>query len=294
MKIKMTGTGLLLTLIAAYAPICGATGFKDMAKELSRAAKSAGIERIAVLPFVPADGSNVKDGWNLSEKLITQVVRAGKVQVVERSLLRNLMEEHHLAQTGMLNPAMLKKIGQVTSVEAIITGSFVTSSREFVVNARLINVETGVIIAAVEHEEDRDWLNSATFSNNQLPGLWVPAPEFTVEAPSMPAEDSIALKDAPADTSCIGAAERVDRLEGQILELKARYWANQLKKGISLASIKVNPGSTISDPTLKKAFYERMKHWYEFEKETGLTPQEVQRFISIDGKAYALYRECGV
>lgn len=296
MKAMTAGTGLLLTLLLTPIPICSANGFKSMAKELSRAAKNAGIERVAVLPFVPADGSSAKDGWNISEKLMTQVVRVGKVQAIERSLLRNLMEEHHLAQTGMINPAMLKKIGKLFSVEAIVTGSFVTIGREAVVNARLINIETGVIIAATEREVDRDWFDTAGAgqADGQLASLWVPAPEFIAATPPLPSKDFLELRDAPAEISCAAAAERVDLLESQILELKARFWASQLRKGTSLAKLKVNPGSTISDPSLKKDFYDRMNYWYGLDNIPELTQSEIKRFVFIDGAAYSLYRHCGV
>ncbi|MFH1620286.1 MAG: FlgO family outer membrane protein [bacterium] len=288
--------GVFIALLLTSSPLCAANGFKAMAKELSRAAGSAGIERVAVLPFVAADGSSAKDGWNISEKLITQVVRVGQVQAVERSLLRNVMEEHHLAQTGMIDPNMLKKIGKVFSVEGIVTGSFVTLDEKVVVNARLINVETGVIIAAVERQADREWFDAtgSDRSDSRLASLWVPVPEFTVEALSLPPEVSSELRDAPTDNSCEGASERVDRMESRILDIKARYWADQLKKGASLAGLKANPGSTISDPSLKKAFYDRMKYWYGLENVPALTPSELQRFFSIDGKAYSLYRECAV
>ena len=80
------------------------------------------------------------------------MVRIGKVQAVERSMLRNLMGEHHLAQTGMIDSATLKKLGKVFSADGVVTGSFINLGQKAVVNARLINVETGAIIAAVERK----------------------------------------------------------------------------------------------------------------------------------------------
>jgi len=266
-----------------------------MAKELARAAMKAKIERVAVLPFTAAGGGSSGDGWNVSEKLITQLVQTGKVQAVERSLLRNLMDEHHLAQTGAVDPTTVKKIGKILSAEGIVTGSLVAIGREAVVNARLINVETGVIIAAVERRVDREWLDSAmdSFPVGPPASVWVPAPELTVEVPAALSVSAPELRDAPADGSCEGASARIDSLEREILDIKARYWAGRLKKGGALAHVKVNPGSTITDPALKKAFYDRLKYWYDLDHVPALTPSEVRRFVSIDGKAYSLYRECG-
>lgn len=278
----------LLLLSLATAP-AAADGFKAAAKELSAAARKARIERVAVMPFVPADGSDPKEGWNVSERFVTQLVRGGKVKAVERSLLRKLLEEHRLGETGALDPRTLKKLGQVFSAEGIVTGSFVTSGRRLIVNARLIDVETGVIVAACERSVEKDW--SEPVENGRI---YVPVPQFTVEAPTIESDDSADLRDSVADDSCDGAATRVDRLEEEILDLKARYWALRLREGLKAADVKRNPGSTISDPGLKQAFYERLKAWHAQPAIPALSPREIQRFIAVDAKAYSLYQRCGI
>lgn len=289
MKNRIAGTALAITL--ALPGVCAAGGFKAMAKELSRTAREAGIQRVAILPFVPVDGGGAKDGWSISEKLMTQVVRVGKVQAVERSLLRELLGEHRLAQAGVVDPRTIKAIGKVYSVEAIVTGSFATVGGKAAVNARLVHVETGAILAAVERRVDRDWLDAP---GEQPASLWVPVPELTVEAPPLPSLDLSQLRDAPSEEACAGASERVDRMESQILELKTRYWAGQLRQGASLAGLKSNPGSTISDPFLKRKFYDRMKYWYGLDSVPELTPAETLLFAAVDRKAYSLHRDCGV
>ncbi|MBI4385917.1 MAG: hypothetical protein HY551_00895 [Elusimicrobia bacterium] len=101
-------------------------------------------------------------------------------------------------------------------------------------------------------------------------------------------------RDAPTGEGCEGASERVDRLESRILDIKARYWANHLRKGKSLAGLRVNPGSTISDPGLKTSFYKRMEYWYNRGEVSELDARELQLFRTIEAKAYSLYRECGI
>lgn len=282
-------TFVLAGMIAAaiMATRAQADGFKAMARDLAAEAKKSGVSRVAVMPFEPADGGSVRDGWNISEKLVTQLVRTGKVQTLERSMLKTLMEEHQLGRTGALDPATLRKLGRVLSAEAIVAGSFVTIGREVVVNARLINTETGVIIAASERRAERDWFDAAI--------LFVPAPEFTVEAPSIITEGELALKDSVADeVNCNNAATTVDRLEAQIIDLKARYWAHKLKKGLNMATLKSNPGSTISDPELKQEFYDRLKAWYARARVPELSPLETKRFVAVDGQAYSLAQKCGI
>jgi hypothetical protein len=162
----------------------------------------------------------------------------------------------------------------------------VTVGREVVVNARLINTETGVIVAASESRASRDW--------SDLPGLFVPAPEFMVDAPTIAEAQEPEFRDALSDGACVDAAARVDRLENEILDVKARYWALQLKNGLKFSNLTVSPGATISDPELKQEFYDRMKSWYAQKRVPALSPLETERFIALDGQAYSLARKCGI
>jgi hypothetical protein len=196
----------------------------------------------------------------------------------------------------MIDSGALKKLGKIFSVEAVVTGSFVTLGRETVLNARLIDIESGVIIAAAESAVERQWFDSqeSILASGNSSALWIPAPAFDVDVPPLPQNDFLELRDAPNEPSCENASRRIDELEEKILDIKARHWAARLKEGVASTSLKVNPGSTISDPALRKSFYDRMKYWYQMENTPRLTPAEVRLFVSIDEKAYSLYRECGI
>ncbi|MBI5242786.1 MAG: hypothetical protein HY922_03755 [Elusimicrobia bacterium] len=295
--VKLIAAALLAVLPAsAHA----ANGFKALAKALAQATEGLGVERVAVLPFEPADGSSASEGWNISEKLITQIVKQGKLQAVERSLLKKLMGEHLLGRTGVLDPSTLRMVGRVFGVDAVVTGTFITLGSEAVVQARFISVETGVIMAAEEQKVEREWLaplGAAMGSGGASEDAFLaPVPTLTVSPPPFPVMDRelAELRDSPAESVCVDAAERVDRLERQILDLKARYWALKLRAGFDRTAVKQNPGSTITDPLLKKAFYDRMKAWYERDRIPKLTRLEVERFVELDEKAYTLHRRCGL
>jgi hypothetical protein len=227
-------------------------------------------------------------------------VRQGRLQAVERSFLRKLVEEHSLGRSGILDPLTLRKVGKVFGVDGVITGSFVTLGSEALLNARFINVETGMILAAEECRVDREWLDPLGLrvqaAESQEGSFDVPAPPFFVPPPDLDgwpkAEGQ--LRDAPSDDPCEDASERVDRLESTILELKARYWALRLKKGVSGRSLTSNPGSTITDPELKKQFYDRMRFWFQRNDVPELTPAEVKRFTAIDQRAFTLHHGCGM
>jgi len=296
-------------------PAAAANAFKAMAKEFSQAAKVAGINRVAVVPFMPADGGAPAHGWNISERFLTQLVRAGRVKAVERSLLGQLVSEHRLGETGMLDRATLKRLGRILAVDGIVAGSFVSVGQGVLLYARLINTETGVIVAAGEARVKREWPESAgqEVRLGQPPALvpsWPsPAPPPPIcrqglgergtacaaplEREAPPAmERSADLKDVPADVPCARAEAEVDRLESRILDLKARYWAIQLRRGVSIADLVVFPGLTISDLDLRQTLFDRMHDWYAQGKIPDLTPEELQRFLVTDMEAFLLHRRC--
>lgn len=84
------------------------------------------------------------------------------------------------------------------------------------------------------------------------------------------------------------------RYEAEILELKARYWALKLKSGVVNTSLKSNPGSEISDPELRRRFYEELAAWYHGEGIPDLTLTERAAFLITDHKASLLRRRCGL
>lgn len=283
---RKTRAGLLLTLILAASPL-KANGFKAMAKELSSPAGSAGIRRVAVLPFIASNGVESQDGLNISEKLTTQVVRAGKVQAVERGMLGRIMEEHHLAQTGAIDPAAAKKLGRLLSIDGIITGTFSERNGQVFLNARLIDVETGVIVAASESRVERDW--APELRSSFVIHLPEPKP-VRMNVPPLAPEEALDLRDAVAENSCADSGE-AEVLESGILDLKARRWAALLKSGATRSSLNKNLDSTIADTELKLDFLERVDAW-SAQGSPALTPSENDRVTALDQKAFWLLRNC--
>ncbi|MBI4425094.1 MAG: hypothetical protein HY554_15285 [Elusimicrobia bacterium] len=283
---RRAGWALILSL--AIQQTGHADGLKSMAKELSKAAERAGVSRVAIVAFEPADAAPSREGWGISERLTTHLVRRGRVHAVERALLTKLMDETRLGETGALALPELSRVGRLLSVEAVVTGSFALHDRAVVINARLIRADTGEILAAVERKAPRTLRPGASTEGPEEP-LVAPEPLYL---PQLIASSD--LRDSIGSVGCEDAAERVDRLEGLILDVKARHWAGRLKSGLPLSEVRYNPGSTISDPALKREFYDRMRHWYAQASIPAPTPPEARRFAELDGTALRIFKECGL
>jgi len=106
--------------------------------------------KIAVLDFeLKGDTFKTKDmGGIVAEWFITALVQDGRFQVVERALLKKIVDEQKLGMTGLIDESSSAHLGKILGVKTIISGSVLQLQDAIEVNARIINVSTGSIVAA--------------------------------------------------------------------------------------------------------------------------------------------------
>ncbi|MBU1053111.1 MAG: hypothetical protein KKC46_04680 [Proteobacteria bacterium] len=106
--------------------------------------------KIAVLDFqLQGEGFETQDmGLIVAEWFITALVKAGRFEVIERGLLKKLLEEQKLSMTGVVDASTATQIGKFLGVKTIISGSVMKLQGVIEINARIIDVETASIIAA--------------------------------------------------------------------------------------------------------------------------------------------------
>jgi TolB-like protein len=106
--------------------------------------------KIAILDFqLQGEGFETQDmGIIVAEWFITALVKAGRFEVIERGLLKKLLEEQKLSMSGIVDATTATKIGKFLGVKTIISGSVMKLQNVIEINARIIDVETASIIAA--------------------------------------------------------------------------------------------------------------------------------------------------
>ncbi len=137
---------------------CHADPLKSVAQRLAKEAARLPNHRIAVLLF-PYDNGDVSSGSAIvSERLATLLSSNKHVTVVERSLLPGILEEMKLEESGATSEAGAAKPGKISNVDAIVTGTLSDDMEGITeVNARLINMETGEVLAAAAARFHRTW-----------------------------------------------------------------------------------------------------------------------------------------
>jgi curli biogenesis system outer membrane secretion channel CsgG len=158
--------------------------------ELPAAAQDASTRkpRIAVMDFDYATvqtassalfGTNVDVGKGIADLLVTGLVKDGTYSIIERKALDKIMAEQNFSNSNRADPASAARLGKLLGVDAILVGSITQfgnetkktnlgggggnwggfgvggighskSNANVGITARLINVDTGEILAVAE------------------------------------------------------------------------------------------------------------------------------------------------
>jgi TolB-like protein len=123
---------------------------------------------VAVWPFANG-GSFGSDPWDytslevgLQQMLITELAQNSELRLINRSRIREIIEELELGQTEYVAPGTTAQVGQLVGAKYMVVGSFVDANGTMRLDARVDNVETSEILneTAGKVQDDRENLLS--------------------------------------------------------------------------------------------------------------------------------------
>jgi TolB-like protein len=151
----IVSTGLFLS---GFAPRVQADPIKSVAKQLAKGLTDNQDHQIAVIPFAYPDGGLSSGSSVVSERLITCLAARPHMRIVERSQLPQVLEELRVETSGLTSVSGAQKLGKMLSVDEIVTGTLIDEgSGRTEVHARLIQVESGLVLAAASTVIPRTW-----------------------------------------------------------------------------------------------------------------------------------------
>ena len=104
--------------------------------------------KIAVVEFSDLDGKTSELGQYLPEELSGKLFASGRFDVVERQLLKKIMQKQALNLSGMVDQDTRRKLGKILGVDAICSGTIADMGDDVKINARLVATEAGAVLAA--------------------------------------------------------------------------------------------------------------------------------------------------
>lgn len=108
---------------------------------------------VAVVDFTDLQGNITELGRFIAEEISVNLTMAEKgFEVIDRNHLKTLLTEHKLSVSGLVDPDTIKKIGQISGVGALVTGSVTPFGDNIRVTCKVIATDTARIITADKTE----------------------------------------------------------------------------------------------------------------------------------------------
>lgn len=105
--------------------------------------------RVAVADFTDIEGNEITEGKLIAEQIITYLAQNTNVKVIERKQLNKVLAEQKLTMLGLTESDNVQKVGKLLNVDGIVSGTIAYLEDTKEINARMIEVNTGLILCAV-------------------------------------------------------------------------------------------------------------------------------------------------
>lgn len=148
-------------LLGMFFSNASADPLKKVAKKMAQTMKDYPNKKIAVLNFPYHNGYTSSGSTLVQERLTTYLTEHEEIEIIERHLLKKILNEMNLEQTGIIDSTTTKDLGKVLGVTALVTGTLNDLKKgKTEVNARIIHTETGKILAAQRVKIKRTWTDA--------------------------------------------------------------------------------------------------------------------------------------
>ncbi|HNW43432.1 MAG TPA: hypothetical protein PKI19_02940 [Elusimicrobiales bacterium] len=248
---------LALACAFACAPAAASSGeYKALSARIVKCAAANAVVKIAVLEFSAKDGVGRSETEYVAGRIGLALAGNTSLALIEREQLDKVLQEARLSSAaGAADGAGLPR--DIFSVDAVVTGTVYDGGEFLKVLTKLIDLKTGRVLLAVEtaaRRREKDLLKSM-FGPLEPPAALPAGPEEA--GPAQPAFAG-GLRDAVAETEPGGCADRrlrLARLNFELVEMKAWYWATKMREPeLKAGKFKINPGSEIADAAVRARF----------------------------------------
>jgi len=170
------GLFVVLLLDALYATAGLREGVEDIGQQLLAALPGDRRLTVAVTDFSDFQGATSDLSRYVAERLTTVFSQSGRVSVVERRRLTQVLAELGWSQSDLLDPAKAARVGQMAGVDAVIVGTVVALGAAVEIEGRLVSLATSQILAGATVTIPKDGTVEALMARGrQVPAAPAPA-----------------------------------------------------------------------------------------------------------------------
>jgi len=176
---------LAVTLATCATSLAQEREMQDLSVKLAQKITKSGKKSVAVVDFTDLQGNVTELGRFLAEELSVSLAEdANGFSVIDRTHLKAILQEHKLAANGLIDPETAMKLGEITGVQALVTGSMVPMGDNVWLSVKVLDATTAAIIAASTTQIPKTQAIGIIMRKGISAGSEHPAPPATTPGPS--------------------------------------------------------------------------------------------------------------
>ncbi|EMG22074.1 curli production assembly/transport component CsgG domain protein [Leptospira interrogans serovar Copenhageni str. LT2050] len=155
---------------------CTTTGSSPIESVILNFNKNKKSYKIGVIDFIHSEKQTNKYNSMISDLFIVELSKDSSNILVERTKLAELLTEHSLEYSGLLDSDQARKLGKIIPIDLILTGSYsiqkIQTQEEIKISGRFIHVVTGEIVYAFNTtitQENQDSITNQNSSQQTTP-----------------------------------------------------------------------------------------------------------------------------
>ncbi len=172
MKTIMTFIFSILIIGSAYAADDAGKTFRKAADDISAISSKLKNKTVAVIPFEALGFSDSHYGSISTAKFSAALSEKGSLTLVEREKLDSIMREKELSMIGIIESRDAQKIGNILSVDAVITGSLYRTEKGAEITVKAIDTKSGKIIRVVSYSYSYHDSGKKNKASSPFHGVW--------------------------------------------------------------------------------------------------------------------------
>lgn len=142
---------LLITLLIPFHAYCFNKEMESIATIMAKSINSSGKKTVAVIDFMDLQGNATELGRFVAEEISSDLMNIDKsFEVIDRTHIKNILNEHKFEMSGLVDPKNARKFGQIAGVDVIITGSVTPFGDTVRITCKSIITQTTKVIGSAK------------------------------------------------------------------------------------------------------------------------------------------------
>ena len=138
---------VLTSLLLSQSALAYEQEVKQLSTQMAEAIRKSGKKSVAVVDFTDLQGNVTELGRFLAEEFSVALAMAAKdFEVIDRTNLKALLQEHKLASTGIIDPQTARKLGEISGVQALVSGTITPFGDTVRLSVKVLDAATARVV----------------------------------------------------------------------------------------------------------------------------------------------------